>query len=259
MNTEARIKLLEHEVRKAFTTVEGNVYYSQFIPWQMTDYIDGLCHLSILLGAMTKYGKAPLDLHELTSQWIIQLDMLGVFVRNVSPVKPNPSWTEHKGVWVKAKPQSFAGPAALHWAAPNTAWKNGRPTVTAWTMVLTAPLFGYLVKPISGLRQHINSVFLAHLLLGKKPPRSMSWLAEWNPFYSYIYGRKCEVTWPTNRRTSAGYEEEKNLPQALAFRKPGSWPVKQWPYKNYIRSGAPVNRYYTPVCELACLYLQETL
>jgi len=164
---------------------------------------------------------------------------VGKDARNFAPERIKDSWKSspvYNGLWFKQKPQSFAGPAAYHWAI-----EQGTPlpydmvqdvkSTARWICTL-APLYGWLVKYVSPLRQHFNSFMFAHMLLGKIPPDSMKFSIQDNPFYAYLYGIKESRTY--------------------------SMHVSAWPAK-HVWGTEEKSKTYTLVCQLASNYLQSTL
>ena len=234
--------------------------YSHVLPFRITNYIDGMFHVSMLLGAAIKAGDQ--ELITLCTEYLEVLIALGPDARNFS-YTPMDGW-EHTGdIWVKRKPQSFAGPAALAWANRCGAGIEAHwvPEVTGQAKVYChiGWLFGYMVRWVKALRQHVNSIFLAHLLMGKKPSYSMKWLAYDNPFYMYIYGEPILFVFPVQRKYSNGGTIYEKVKQPFMDRGPSPWPAKNWPYAYYNKIGAPANERYTPLCQLVCLYLQQSI
>jgi len=234
--------------------------YSHVLPFKTTNYIDGMFHVSMLLGAAHIARE-----HELVAkctEYVKILISCGKDARNFS-YTPMDGWEQYKDMWVKRKPQSFAGPAALSWAIQQGVVIDRKwvPNVhgQAWLYCKIGWLFGHLVKHVKVLRQHVNSVFLAHLLMAEKPPSSMYWLAYDNPFYMYIYGEICDATFPVQAKTAMGGTTYREDVVAFVNRAPSPWPAKNWPYAYYNQIGAPAKERYTPLCQLVCLYLQQSI
>lgn len=237
-------------------------YYSQVLPFGYNNWIDGMAWVGLLCGASYKVGDR--ELAEKCEKYLERLLMVGKDARNFAPMQVSSDWKESEtlpGYWYKEKPQSFAGPVGLRFAIDNGAHLNDpfRIKSRARWMALVGGLFGYLVRWVGWLRQHVNSMFLAYLILGKRPPDSMLWLCEDNPFYSYIAGKKCSTTYPDMRKTSGGHTVDRSYIVPLCMRKPTSWVFRQWPKSEYIREGVPQNSAYTPAAELVGDYLQSTL
>jgi hypothetical protein len=164
--------------------------------------------------------------------------------------------------WYLKKAQAFAGPAGLYFAIDQGAqidpvWVKD-PRFTAKLFTWGASWFGWLVKRFGWFKQHVNSMFFAHLLLNKKPPKSMYWLAYDNPFYLYIYGEKYTTEWPQLYKWSSEKFTPSKEPVKLVNRDTHVWVAKSWPYTAYM-GGGTVRWEYSPICELATRYLQEKL
>jgi len=255
--------MIRDQVIEAFDP-ENHYFFSQVLPRRATNYIDGLFHIGMLAGAAQIVGDGLVAAQ--AKCWIMQLLLCGNDARNFANSQVTEDWkyNETQGLWVKHKPQSFAGPAAIWWAnkhgasIPTAGLPN--PMFKAKVFCMLGRLFGHAVKYISWLRQHVNSMFLAYLLLGKKPPASMAWLAYDNPFYRYIYGIKDVVAkFPDPRKYNRGKRIYVDEYVDFKDREPDSWPAKNWPYAKYTREGEPLGWQYTPICELVTYYLQGTL
>ena len=237
-------------------------YYSHVLPFEYDNWIDGMAWVGILCGAAYKVGDT--ELAGKCEKYLKRLLEVGKDARNFAPTQLKNDWKPSKtiqGYWYEEKPQSFAGPAGLRFAIDNGASLNDPFQIKsrARLMVLGGWSFGYLVRWFSWLRQHVNSMFLAYLVLGKKPPTSMLWLCEDNPFYSYIAGVKCETVYPDMHRMSEGETVERSEVVPLCKRKPSSWVFRQWLKGEYIREGDQKLSEYTPAAELVGFYLQSTL
>lgn len=249
---------IRSEVRDSFHSDEKYAF-SHVIPYDIQNYIDGLFHISMLAGASKIAGDDLLLSY--AKCWILQLQLCGIDVRNYSPTDPGDwEYCDEQQLYVKRKAQSFAGPCALAWANKQGCnIHNGYPDITRTAKLLVASgwAYGYLVRWIKALRQHMNSIFMAYILLGKTPPNSMEWLTYDNPFYKYIYGKKYVIAkWP-GRKTSQGHVEEASSPQGFQAREPDIWPAKNWVYSYYVNDGEPVTWRYTPICQLICFYLGQ--
>lgn len=260
LDSTCSINGVRNEVRDSYHP-DDRYAYSHMIPYRITNYIDGLFHQSILCGAARLVGDDLI--FNYSANWIMQLIACGPDARNFD-TQVHSGWEQNveQGLYVKRKPQSFAGPAALAWA--NKCGAN-IPRVWVPDVSSTAKLFvrcgwafGYLVRWVSWLRQHVNSMFLAYLLLGKIPPSSMEWLAYDNPFYKLIYGKKYVIAqWPLGYKSNDGKLVDSNTPVEFKDREPDAWPVKNHPYRRYVREGVALGWRYTPLCELATFYSQE--
>ena len=214
---------IRDQVISAFRPEDGYTY-SHELPYKYTNYIDGKFQVAMLYGAARiAFDK---ELMTLSSGFLTNLELVGPDARNFAPSSLAPEGWMHsetmQGFSYKQKPQSFAAPAALSWAG------MGDTPPLAHLFVAIAPLYGWGL-PL--LKQHLNSVMLAHLVTGKTPPKSMHFLAEGNPIYSYIYGEKCSAT----------------------YRNTGAWPAKDYPGRVKPEGN------YTPLCSLVGKYLQESL
>jgi len=219
---------IRSQVVSAFRPEEGYTY-SHKLPFHYSNFIDGMAWVGMLCGAA--YKAQDWELIELTECYLNNLLLVGPDARNFGPTcKVAPDWihSEHMpGFSYKRKPQAFAGPAALHWAVSKGARLNTKriPNITSTAKMLCAVAlpFGYLIRYIPALRQHINSVMFAHLVTGKQVPSSMRFLNKNNPVYQYISGTYVqEFTYPSN----------------------SPWPAKNWPGTE----GTIKN--YTPLCTL---------
>ena len=250
--------------------------YSPIVGQDQVDYIDGLFHMSMLIYAISQLPPEKLeggyiptlpDLYTSAKGWIhnlLQFAKPGKFPRAFAtrPIDDKYIPTEKAPYFVRYGNPAFAGPAAFHlvallfWGKDLEAVK--KPTLQAWMMCKAAPAFGYLVRRLSFLRQHVSSMFLAHMLMEKRPPNSMRWLAYENPLYLYQYGVKWFAKWPQTYRQAGSIEETVSGYSSFKDRKPGQWPAKNLPDKVYIGRGAPTKK-YRPLCRLVCTLLQETI
>ena len=161
-------------------------------------------------------------------------------------------------------PQDNAGPFALLYAK-----RRGRDV--PWDMdayerkakLLSSLPVAWLFGKLAGypvFTQHINTVFLAHLAAGRKPPQSMRWLWEGNPFYSATAGVKCDVAYPLIHRMTRGHTKRMTRHVPLCNRKPSSWPFRGHPFDTYILSGVPIpDEEYTPIWQVIADALQGEL
>ena len=228
---------IRDQVAEAFRE-EERFGYSHVQPFQYTNFIDGMAWVSMLMGASVIKGDD--ELITLTQGYVGTLLSVGNNARNFAPANKAPSGWYYSPIYpmysFKRKAQSFAGPSALAWAVKMGARVDLRRLVdvskqSKWLCRISLP-FGYAIRYIPSLRQHINSVMFAHLMLGKIPSKSMLFLAKDNPVYSYIFGIKCSATYPIT----------------------GPWPAKDYP-----GSDKPVNNKYVPLCSLVGEYLQSSL
>ena len=230
------MNVLRSEVIAAF---EPSIYaYSNMTPYVTNNFIDSKYMLCILAVACEKAGDT--EIQNLCNKSLNMLADVGKDARTYANSTPSSgTWKEsktHLSLYYKEKPQASAGNMMAQWARQNgiTVTVDEDKTLIAKSLCLIAPLYGYVIRWIPKLRQHINTVFLSHLLLGKTPPNSMHFLAVDNPFYSWLYGEKCNIKYPVDK---------------------GAWPAKIWPDGDYPSKG----KEYSPVCQLAADFLQSTL
>lgn len=245
---------------------QDNFYYSHVLPPVYTDWIDGLAWGSLARGAALL--KEDFELASLFYEYTQRIMTVGENARNYAPFPVKEDWiasTIMPGFWYKKKPQSFAGPAALKWSNKCAKMKN-KPLVEnpfnidrkAQLMTSTGWLFGNLCRWFKYPRQHINSYWLAYLCLNKKPPKAMLWMAEENPFFSFIAGIKCVVSYPELYRTSEGYEIMRKVVMPLCLCEPSAWIFRRDPFVEYVRKGMPTKQ-YTPIWKVVGDYLQGLL
>lgn len=151
--------------------------YSHVVPFEVTNYIDGMFHVSMIRKAAATAGHDRLV--SACDGWLDTL-LLCPDARNWSRLARD-GWLLHDGVYYKIKPQSFAGPCAYGYAM------GGGPRTQAWLLYAIAPIYLRLAPYSKILDQHTNSIVLSHLLLGKKLP-NCSRIRE-SAFYSYFAGR----------------------------------------------------------------------
>jgi hypothetical protein len=249
-------------VLDAFNEVDG--YYNHQKPYGYADYIDGMGHIGVLVGAALMVGDA--ELAEKGERYLKTLLAVGKDARNYAPLQSKPDWvasTTMPGFYYIQKAQDFAGPAGLNFAVRCGA-QTGNPfdiESKAKMLVSLGWLFGYAVKYVSALKQHINSMWLAHLVLCRKPAESMMWMCEENPFYSYIAGKKCSVEHPSLCRFINGDSKTEKQVVPLKNAKPTAWIFRRDPFESYFdadQSGrGPIA--YTPTAFVVADYLQSTL
>jgi len=240
-----------------------NYYYSHTLPFAYSGWIDGMAWVGLLCGACRLVGDT--ELAEKCEGYLKNLLKVGPDARNYAPMQVDDSWVPSEtmeGFWYRKKAQAFAGPAALQFAI-NCGAKLKTPFnigFRAWVMRLLNPLFGYLVRWFHWFRQHINSQFIAHLLNGSKPPKSMLWMCEENTFFSYIAGIECQVSYPAVwKRYMEGETVDTDKVQPLRLAKPSAWIFRRWPKDKY--EGQPPYRTesYTPTAMVVGEYLQRHL
>jgi len=228
-------------------------------------FIDGMAWAGVCCGAALKVKDK--ELADFCAGFLANLLLVGKDARNYAQSQPDSDWipsTTMPGFWYLKKAQSFAGPAGLQFAIDNgakleTPFKDVKKTAK-W-MCAGGWLFGLSVKFLSSLRQHINSMFTAYLILGKKPSSTMLWMCEENPYFSYVAGKKCAVAYPPTRRFANG--QEKTSKKVVQFQKaePSAWVFRRDPFNEYCDAGSgqlmPYD--YTPIAQVVGDYLQKTL
>lgn len=243
-----------------------NFYYSHVLPPAYTNWIDGLAWGSLARGAALL--KRDWEVASLFFEYTQRLMSVGKDARNYAPHPVQEGWLPSStmpGFWYRQKPQSFAGPASLKWAN-RCANLARRPQVedpfeidrAARWMVATGWLWGQLCWWFKYPRQHLNSVWLAHLYLGRRPHRGLLWTTQENPFFSYIGGIPCRVNPPETYRTVGGYEVVRKKVVPLSRCEPSAWIFRRDPFVEYVRIGEPAQR-YTPIWWLVSEYLQSLL
>jgi hypothetical protein len=237
------------EVIKAFDPMSGCYYHKT--DYRHHNFIDGMAWCGLLTGAARRKGDKALT--ELGSFYLGKLLAVGKDARNYALHQVDEEWiasTSMPGYWYLQKPQSFAGPAGLHYAG-----LGPRPAVApvfrciAWVYGLTYPLF----------ESHLNSIMLAFLIDGKKPPATLEKICLSNPFYAAIYGERVYQEYPPMYRYTEGFSETHNTIVPLANCEPSSWVFRRNPYKEYQCKGVVEQHGYTPIWQVVGEYLQEML
>jgi len=240
-------------------------YYHMSTKKYDSGFIDGMAWNSLGIAAAHLVGDTELE--KLMGGYLYNLVMVGPDSRNYAPEKVGDNWVQSPtvpGYWYKKKPQSSAGPLGMYFAnrvGANVKFEGDLKKKAEASLQLTKVgfPFGVAVRYVSGLRQHINTMFMAYLAKGKKPPFTMSWVADGNPFFSYIFGKKCEVEYPplTANRDGRSVTQKKVVP--LKDRKPCSWIFRIYPNNKYIQDGELLDQSYTPIFRVVADYLQSTL
>jgi len=248
-------------VLKSFN--KSDFYYNHQSPHGYTNFIDGMAWVGLLCGACHLVDDK--ELAALAENYLRMLLKVGPDARNYAPMKVRDDWIKSEtapGFWYRKKPQSFAGPAALLFAI-NCGAKLDNPfnieSRAKWMRFLN-PFFGYLVRWFHWFRQHINSQFIAHLINDSKPPSSMLWLCEENPFFSAIAGIECSVEYPKSWSRFQKYEtKDVDDIQPLKNRKPSAWIFRSWPKAEYTGALPYAGSAYTPTAMVVGEYLQQHL
>ena len=211
--------------------------------------IDNLGILSLLAGASHK--ARDYEIEDLCVKWINTCLSIHEDCRNFDVV-PHDGWKYNGQYYWKRKPQASAGPFSLEWAR-----KVGCNVPSVWNVDMSACLFSlvpsWLIK-LKPFRQHLNTVMLAHLVLGEKPGSSWHWASKYNPFYSYIRGIPCPVQYRQIYKTVESVETDYIVP--MANRVGSQWVWKQWPYTASVSRS---HKQYTPAALLVAYYLQQSL
>lgn len=246
---------------KAFDDKTG--YFYHIIPHGYSNFIDGMAWVGLLCGASLKVGNQILI--KKCERYLQTLIDVGKDARNYAPLPVKNDWKESQtmpGMWYKEDPQSSAGPLGLEFALQNGANINipeylqksieQAKKLTTWGFV-----FGLSSRAISPLRQHLNTMFMAYLINGKKPPLTMRWAYKENPFFSYVGGEKCSVKYPDNRKLKDEIKIKKHAVAELEKTKPNAWVFRRDPFIEY--TGEPTSMQYVPIWMVVGEYLQNTL
>jgi len=232
------MKELRDKVIEGFRPDDGYTY-SHVLPFAYTNFIDGMAWVGTLAGACKLVQDK--ELVDICECYLNNLILVGKDARNFAPTEKSPSsWdisNRMVGYSYKKKPQSFAGPCGLQFAINcgcdiDRQWVHDI-NLKAKLFCLIATPFGYLIRWVKSLRQHLNSIMFAHMVLDKKPPKSMHFLSKNNPIYSWVFREKCDSIYPNT----------------------GIWPAKDWPYGDRVEK----IQQYSPICNLTGIYLQRTL
>jgi len=242
--TDARI-----EVIKAFDPMSGCYYHMD--DYRHHNFIDGMAWVGLLTGAARR--KDDKCLTELGATYLGKLLAVGPDARNYALHQVSDDWktsTSMPGYWYLQKPQSFAGPAALHYAGlgPRPAMAKVF-TLLGWVYGLTYPLF----------ESHLNSIMMAYLVTNKKPASTLEKLYLSNPFYAAIAGIKVSQEYPPLQRYTEGFTKRSSTIVPLANCEPSSWVFRRNPYNEYYAKGVPEAVGYTPIWQVVGEYLQELL
>jgi hypothetical protein len=264
---------------------ENGYYYHQKIDGDQPycyngGFIDGLSWMSRCWGACLLVGD--IEIASLCEKFCKTILTVGADARNYAPLQADTDWvasTKIPGMWYVAKENYFDGPGALQWAIKCGA-KIDNPlkvqiipgirvsvmTAARWQIKL-GRLFGWWYKKthtwtpaIIGDRQ-IEPVWMSYLLLGEKVPDSMLWMCEENPWYSFIAGKKCDVSYPLTRQFMNSTSLMKSNVVPLQRTKPNAWIFKRSPFSEYSDGGGGQlsDVSYTPVWKLVADYCQSTL
>lgn len=253
---------VRNEVLNSFND-ENGYFYHQY-PHGYSNFIDGMAWIGLLCGACLKVGDT--ELAEKCTRYLNILINVGKDARNFAPFPVKDNWKKSKnieGLWYKEKPQSAAGPLGLMFAVKNGANIDvpdylKRKYEIKVNMHRFGFFFGYLVRCIPKLKQHINTMFLSYLLAEKKPSSSMKFLIEENPLFSYIYGRFCNVEYPDNTKLNNVKSTQEDDVVPLKYAEPSSWIFRRDPFKKVVDAEKGILK-YTRVAELVGDYLQSTL
>ena len=238
-------------------------YFYSTIPHKYDGFIDGMAWNCPLIAACYKVGD--MELAKKAERYVQTIIDVGKDARTFAPFRVKDDWIKSKnieGLWYKEKPQSSAGPLGLKFAMDNGAklnvpdylkekWESGMNlTKLGWA-------FGFSVRYISSLKQHINTMFTAYLAKGKKPSWSMRWMYEENPYYSYIGKKKCFVEYPDMHKLANTKKTESKKVVDMKYAKPSTWIFRRDPLTKY--EGDRTDIEYTPIARLVGEYLQMSL
>lgn len=254
------LEVVRQEVLDAFEVSTG--YYFHRIPHRYENFIDGMAWVGILSGACHLVGDDELAWK--CDRYLRTLVEVGRDARNFAPVRVGDSWRKSEslpGYWYREKPQVNAGPLGLAFAKKQGAEVSvpdylQEKVDSALKLRYLAWGFGWLVKYFSWGRQHINTMFLPFLLKGDIPPSTMEWLAEENPFFSYIFGKRCNVEYPSLEKLD-GKGEESGSVVPLVEADPSSWIFRRDPFQR--AGGSQTGVRYVRTAELVGRYLQSLL
>jgi hypothetical protein len=258
MNDEARV-----EVIKAFDSETG--YFYNKTPYCYDQFIDGLAWVGTFVGACLKVGDTEGANRGIT--YCSNILLVGKDARTYAPTQVKPEWkasTTMPGFWYYEKPQEAAGPLGLKIALNHGAtitvppYMNDKIT-SALSLTRYGWAFGVVARYVKAIRGHANAMFMAYLASGKKPPSTMLWLCEENPFFSAIAGKKCDVTYPPRRRFVQGKTKTVNRVVALQNTEPCIWPFRRDPFSCYYDAGSGelTDDAYVPVYKVVGDYLQS--
>ena len=253
--------IIREKVLNAYDPDTGYFYSS--IPHVYNEYIDGMAWNTVLIAACRKDGD--FEHAGLAERYVQTIIDVGKDARTFAPMQVDDDWiasTNIPGLWYIEKPQSHAGPLGLKFAMDNGAKLNvpdylkekGKSSIK---LTMLGWVFGYAVRRISSLKQHINTMFTAYLAKGKKPSRSMRWMYEENPYYSYIGGKKCSDEYPDMRKLVNKTSTKSKTVVPMKFTKPSTWIFRRDPFLRY--EGDHSGQEYVPIARLSAEYLQMTL
>jgi hypothetical protein len=244
---------------------DTGIYYHEF-PKRDTDFIDGMAWNSLALAAAKIRNDQ--ELINLSFRYLTMLTKVGptpLAARNYATKQVNDKWLPSSidGYWYYPKEQAFAGPAGVIFANSLGGVQVDIPTdaTTRNAKLMTAVgfLFGIVAKWSENIRSSLNSMFTAHLILGKRPASTMLWACEENPFFSYIAKKKCSVPYPPTTRYTAPEESIEKSVVPLANAEPSAWVFRRDPFKRYLPGGDPVDKQYVPIWQVVGDYLQASI
>jgi hypothetical protein len=263
-----KIKYWRDTVLASFDPATGYYYHTSDKTY------DGFIDMLAWVGWMA-CGCKYMDDQELMDKCLRCVNIIltvGKDARTFAPYQVDTDWkqsTAITGLWYKEKAQSFAGPSAWYKmhklgipvADPvgNTFDMSSVEREAKW-IALGAPAFGYMAKWFSGLRQHINSTWLALEVLEKKAPSSMEWTKYDNPFFMAINGEpytdldampQMLIKW------SDATEQDTNTLQPLSKGGASDWIWRRDPYVKHEKpENSRVVKVYTPTALLVASYFQ---
>jgi len=240
---------------QSFKIIDGLTYYSEVVPFRITGHIDGLYQWCLLAGAARNAGD-----HQVESIAISAITSVLKYGHDVRYIcnEPRDGLDEvDTGVWAKRKPQVYAGPLAYSWAVKQGCdlepWPDDMEQMAKWMCCISKAYFWIIKRSrLFNLRQHINTIMLAHLLLDRRPPSTASFLLQGNAFYAAIAGARMPIpVIPNIYKTTDSVNQAKLVP--VDQREGGDWIWKQWPYA---KSVARDTRYeYNPISLLIGTYM----
>jgi len=262
INLTPELQAVRTKVLNAYDPVTG--YFYSTIPHVYNEFIDGMAWNTPLIAGCYKVGDT--ELASKAEKYVQTIIDVGKDARTFAPHKVDDEWLQSSsipGMWYKEKAQSYAGPLGLKFAMDNGAqlmvsdylkdkWESGiKLTKIGWA-------FGLSVKYISGLKQHINTMFSAYLAKGSKPSWTMRWMYKENPYFSYIGRKKCIVEYPDMHKLAGDYKKTKCKKVVdMKYAKPTTWIFRRDPLVKY--EGEKTDVEYTPIARLTAEYLQASL